>query len=137
MSKTLYEDFISSEDTLRIYEGDKLVFSSRKDRLLPLMEYIETRESVGFGLSVYDKVMGNGAALLAVMIHAAEVYSPLGSEIAVGTLGKYGVKYNIDVIVPRIKRPDGKGLCPMEELSLGKDPEEFYRALRERIEAGT
>ncbi len=137
MSNILYEDFISSEDTLRIYESGKLVFSSRKDRLLPLMEYIETRESVGFGLSVYDKVMGNSAALLAVKITADEVNSPLGSEIAVETLEKYGVKYHIDEIVPRIKRPDGKGLCPMEELSLGKDPEEFYRALKERIESGT
>ena len=135
MSNTLYEDFISGEDTLRIYDGGRLVFSSRKDRLLPLMDYISSGGSQRRDVTVYDKVMGNGAALLAVMIHAAEVCSPLGSEVAVETLEKYGIKYNIDHIVPRIKRPDGKGLCPMEELSLGRDPEEFYRALRERIDS--
>ncbi len=133
MSKDLYEDFISSEDTLRIYEGGKLAFSSRKDRLLPLMEYIAAGKSGGGGAAVYDKVMGNGAALLAVKINAAGVYSPLGSELAVKTLEKYGIRHRLDEIVPRIKRPDGRGLCPMEALSIGKEPEEFYLALRDRI----
>jgi len=133
MSKDLYEDFISSEDTLRIYEGGKLAFSSRKDRLLPLMEYIAAGKSGGGEAAVYDKVMGNGAALLAVKINAREVYSPLGSELAVKTLEKYGIRHRLDEIVPRIKRPDGRGLCPMEALSIGKEPEEFYLALRDRI----
>jgi len=136
MSKDLYEDFISSEDTLRIYEGGKLAFSSRKDRLLPLMEYIAAGKSGGGGAAVYDKVMGNGAALLAVKINAAGVYSPLGSELAVKTLEKYGIRHRLDEIVPRIKRPDGRGLCPMEALSIGKEPEEFYLALRDRIKGG-
>ncbi len=134
MSKDLYEDFISSEDTLRIYEGGKLAFSSRKARLLPLMEYIAAGKSGGGGATVYDKVMGNAAALLAVKINAREVYSPLGSELAVKTLEKHGIRYRLDEIVPRIKQPDGRGLCPMEELSIGKGPEEFYLALRDRLE---
>lgn len=135
MTADLYKDFISSDDSLRIYRDGNLVFSSQKDRLLPLMEYIESDKSGGGAAVLYDKVMGNGAALLAVKINAAEVYSPLGSQIAIGTLEKYCIKYHIDEIVPRIKRPDGVRLCPMEELSLGKDPEEFYRALKERMKA--
>ncbi len=135
MSEDLYKDFITSDDTLRIYDGETLIFSSRKDRLLPLMEYIAAGESGGRGVTVYDKVMGNGAALLAIKLHAREVYSPLGSELAVKTLKKNGIDYHLDKIVPHIKRPDGRGLCPMEELSIGKDPEEFYRALKDRIES--
>jgi hypothetical protein len=133
MPEDLYKDFISSDDTLRIYEGGRLTFSSRKDRLLPLMEYIDSAKSVGGGAAVYDKVMGNGAALLAVKINAAGVYSPLGSQPAVKTLENFRIRYRLDKVVPRIKRPDGRGLCPMEELSLGKDPEEFYLALKERL----
>ena len=133
MPEDLYKDFISSDDTLRIYEGGRLVFSSRKARLLPLMEYIDSGKSGGGGAAVYDKVMGNSAALLAVKINAAEVYSPLGSEPAVKTLDKHDIRYRLDKIVPRIKRPDGRGPCPMEELSLGKGPDEFYLALRERM----
>ncbi|MBA7712307.1 hypothetical protein ES703_121280 [subsurface metagenome] len=136
MSKDLYKAFISSGDTLRIYDGETPAFSSKKERLLPLMEYIAAQKSGGGALIIYDKVMGNGAALLAVKINAREVYSPLGSEIAVKTLQKYGIKYHLDKTVPRIKRPDGQGMCPMEELSIGKDPEEFYLALKARLEAG-
>ncbi len=137
MSKDLYQSFISSDDTLRIYDGETLAFSSKKERLLPLMEYISANKSGGGALVVYDKVMGNGAALLAVKINAGEVYSPLGSELAVKTLEKYGIKYHLDKTVPFIQRPDGQGMCPMEELSIGKDPGEFYLALKARIEAGT
>jgi hypothetical protein len=32
-------------------------------------------------------------------------------------------------------RDDGKGLCPMEQLSINKEPEEFYREMKARIEA--
>lgn len=136
MTEDLYNDFLTSDDTLRIYDDvEKLVFSSKKERLLPLMEYIAAPKPGGGAVAVYDKVMGNGAALLAVKINAREVYSPLGSEIAIKTLQKYGIGYHLDKIVPRIKRPDGQRMCPMEELSLGKDPEEFYIALKARIES--
>lgn len=135
MSKDLYKDFISSDDTLRIYDGETPVFSSKKERLLPLMEYIAAQKPGGGALVIYDKVMGNGAALLAVKINAREVYSPLGSELAIKTLQKYGITYHLDKAVPRIKRPDGQGMCPMEELSIGKNPEEFYLALKARLEA--
>jgi hypothetical protein len=134
MPKDLYKAFLSSDDTLRIYDGETLAFSSKKERLLPLMEYIAMPKSGGGKAVVYDKVMGNGAALLAVKIKARRVHSPLGSELAVKTLEKYGIGYHLDKTVPFIQRPDGQRMCPMEELSLGKDPEEFYLALKARIE---
>lgn len=136
MSKDLYKDFISSDDTLRIYEGETPVFNSKKERLLPLMEYIAAQKSGGGAVVIYDKVMGNGAALLAVKINTREVYSPLGSELAIKTLDRYGIRYHLDKTVPCIQGPDGRGLCPMEQLSTGKEPEEFYRELKARIEAG-
>ena len=58
-----------------------------------------------------------------------EVYSPLGSEIAVGTLEKYGIKYQINEIIPYIQQADSENMCPMEKLSLDKSPEEFYEAV--------
>jgi hypothetical protein len=131
----LYRDFLDSDDTLRIYRDETLVFSSKKDRLLPLMEYITDHGTDGQPATIFDKVMGNAAALLAVMVNCREAYSPLGSELAVETLEKHGITYHLDTIVPRIMRPDGKDLCPMEQLSIGKTPEEFYTELKARIEA--
>jgi hypothetical protein len=138
MSKALYNDFLASRDTLRIYDGDKLLFSSTKERLAPLMEYIASGAVGSRPVTIYDKVMGNAAALLSVRANAREVFSPLGSELAVKTLENYGIISNLDATVPYILRPDGVRMCPMEELSIGKNPEEFYETLKTRMEtAGT
>jgi hypothetical protein len=129
----LFKEFFSSQDTLRVYRDETLVFSSQQDRLLPLMEYSANHSLAEQPVVVFDKIMGNAAALLAARLNCREVYSPLGSELAVKTLEKYGIKYHLDEIVPFICRPDGKRMCPMEELSLGKSPDEFYREMESRI----
>jgi len=136
MPADLFNSFLASDDTLQIYQGETLVFSSKKDRLLPLMEYIAAHRAGGQPVIIYDKIMGNAAALLAVKVNCREVYSPLGSELAIKTLDRYSIKYHLTETVPCIQRPDGQGLCPMEQLSIDKEPEEFYRELKARIEAG-
>ena len=134
MTAERFRTFLDSDDTLRIYNGRKLIFSSKKDRLLPLMEYIGKNESGQRPVVIYDKIMGNAAALLAVKVNAGEVYSPLGSELAVKTLDRHFIKHHLTDTVPFILRDDGKGLCPMEQLSMGKEPEEFYRIMKSKIE---
>jgi len=129
----LFKEFLSSRDTLRIYRDETPVFSSQQDRLLPLMEYSANYGSSEKPVVIFDKIMGNAAALLASRLNCREVYSPLGSELAVKTLEKYHIQYHLDEVVPYICRPDGKRMCPMEELSLGKSPEEFYREMKTRI----
>lgn len=135
MYQELFIDFMSSEHTLHIYQGQRLVFSSERERLLPLVDYLDETASRYDEVTVFDKVMGNAAALLSVKAGCREVWSPLGSEIAVKTLDKYNIAYHLTDIVPFIKRADGIRMCPMEELSIGKEPEEFYRVLKARIEA--
>ena len=133
MHEQLFPEFVSSDDTLRVYEGDKLVFSSQKDRLLPLMEYLGRFAAAHNEVVIFDKIIGNAAALLAVKAQCREIFSPLGSELAVQTLGKYGITYHFTRTVPNIQRADGEGMCPMEKLSLGKGPDEFYQAMIEII----
>jgi hypothetical protein len=133
MPTDLFSAFLASDDTLRVYRDERLVFSSKKDRLLPLMEYLDNYVP-GQPVTIFDKIMGNAAALLAVKLNCREVYSPLGSELAVRTLGQYGITYHLSEIVPYIQRPDGKGMCPMEKLSINKDPEEFYREMKARYQ---
>jgi hypothetical protein len=128
-----FQAFLAGDDTLRIYRSKKMVFASKQDRLVPLMDYIATRETGRGPLHVYDKIMGNAAALLAVVAKADDVFSPLGSELAVKTLEKHSIKYHLKKLVPFIMRDDGKGMCPMEQLSIGKEPEEFYQIMKARI----
>jgi hypothetical protein len=135
MRTDLFSAFLASDDTLRIYQEETLIFSSEKDRLLPLMEYLADFGSGRQPVIIFDKIMGNAAALLAIKAKCREVYSPLGSELAIKTLEKYNIAYHLTETVPYIMRPDGKGMCPMEKLSIGKEPEEFYQEMKARIEA--
>ena len=135
MYTDLYKSFLSADDTLQVYDRNRLVFSSKKERLLPLMEYIAGAGSRPAPVVIFDKVMGNAAALLSVKANSREVFSPLGSEIAIGTLVKHGIDYHLDETVPFILRPDGVRMCPMEELSIGKEPGEFYLVMKARLEA--
>lgn len=126
MYARLFSEFSISGDTLRVYKGNKLLFASNKDRLLPLLEYIDRFVPYYQQVTIFDKVMGNAAALLCIKATCREVYSPLGSQLALKTLDKYGIKYHLTEIAPYIQRADAKGMCPMERLSLNKKPEEFY-----------
>jgi hypothetical protein len=129
-----FRAFLASDDTLRVYRGGKLVFTSQKDRLLPLMDYIAAREIGQNSVLLYDKVMGNAAALLAVVVGAAGVFSPLGSQLAIKTLEQHSIKYRLTKVVPFIMRDDGKALCPMEQLSIGKSPTEFYEVMKAKLD---
>ena len=125
----LFSKFRVNEDTLRVYDGDRLVFSSNKDRLLPLLEYLDRFASQYRQVVVFDKIIGNAAALLCVKAGCREVYSPMGSQLAIKTLEKHGIEYHFTEIVPRIQKPDGTDMCPMEKLSIGKESEEFYKVM--------
>ena len=133
MHQIIFHEFNASADTLRVYEDSSLVFSSQKDRLLPLMEYIDRFASEHKAVVIFDKIAGNAAALLAVKAGCREIYSPLGSELALQTLEKYDIKYHFSRTVPTIQKADGESMCPMEKLSIGKEPEQFYREMVEII----
>ena len=133
----MFSEFLGSNDTLRVYKSDRLIFASGKDRLLPLVEYIENCAPYEKDVTAFDRVVGNAAALLLEKVFCSEIYSTLGSELATMALNRFGISYHFTEMVPYIKNSSGEDMCPMEKLSLNKDPEEFYQALRELIRAGS
>ena len=127
MYQPLFNEFLAGSDTLRVYNKDnKLLFSSDKDRLLPLLEYIDRFATHHKQVVVFDKIMGNAAALLSIKAGCQEVYSPLGSQLAAKTFDKYVVKFYFSKLVPYIQQANGEDMCPMEKLSLDREPEEFH-----------
>jgi len=132
MRQHFFNEFLTSSDTLWVYEGDQLIFSSSKDRLLPLLEYIDWFTPYHQQVVIFDKITGNAAALLLIKAGCQEVYSPLGSRLAIKTLDKYGIKYYLTEIVPYIQKPGGEDMCLMEKLSIDKEPEEFYEVIRSK-----
>jgi hypothetical protein len=135
MYEDLYDDFLAGNDTLRIYEGSRLIFSSGKDRLLPLLEYLDSPVFHPGRVVVFDKILGNAATLLAVIAGCREAYSPLGSRYAIETLEKHDIEYHFTEVVPYIQQPGGE-ICPMEKLSLGKTPEEFHAVMKDLVRKG-
>jgi hypothetical protein len=130
MNRRVFDEFLASADTLRVYKGTALLFASRKGGLLALIEYIDGFAADHQGVVILDKVMGNAAALLSIKAGCQEVFSPLGSRFAIATLEKYAIVYHLDHIVSQIQQAHGEGMCPMERLSIGKGPEEFYTLMK-------
>ena len=128
MRKELFSEFLGSGDTLQVYRRGRLLFNSAEPRILPLLEYAARFAPHEKGVTVFDRVVGNAAALLLNRISCREVYSPLGSRSAGETLRSYGISYHFTETVPLIQNQRREDMCPMERLSLGKDPEEFYQA---------
>lgn len=126
-----FEEFLTGQDTLRIYKGERLVFASNKERLLPILEYMDRFAPYEESVVVFDRVVGNAAALLLNLIKCGEVFSELGSENAIRTLESSGIKYHFNETVPCIENDNRQDMCPMEKMSLGKNPEDFYRALKQ------
>lgn len=129
MSADIFREFVNGNDTLHVYREGTLIFKSQKDRLLPLLDYLE-KHGDSNRVVIMDKVMGNAAALLAIRAGCGEVYSPLGSDYGAETLKAHGIEYHITEMVPFITKADGTSICPMEKLSIGKSPEEFYQVMK-------
>ncbi len=125
----LFARFVNSRDTFRVYHRGKLIFKSEKERLSPLLDYIDTISPQVKDVVIFDRIVGNAAALLLKKAFCLEIYSPLGSEFAVQTLSEQGIEYHFSRTVPYILNEAGDDICPMEKLSLGKNPEEFFQRL--------
>jgi len=125
-----FAEFLKSKDTVCILKDDKVIFSSQKERLAPLMEYAANFATYEKDVTVFDRVVGNAAALLLKKILCCEVFSQLGSENAVRTLNSFGIKYHFNETVPCIEDDSRQNICPMEKMSLGKSPEEFYQTMK-------
>ena len=133
ITEDLFNEFKNSRDTLRIYKRDECIFKSERDVLTPLVEYISKFDTGGSQVIILDKIMGNAAALLSVKAGAKRIYSPLGSEPASRTLSEHNIEHYLEKVVPFILARNGKDMCPMEKLSLNKDPDGFYEAIRPRF----
>jgi len=126
----LFNYFLASEDSLRVYRGTELIFNSKDSGLAPLVDYV-TRFAAGTeGVLILDRVVGNAAALLLKLVHCTEVWSSLGSERAAETLNSFGIRYHFVTKVPYILNRQNSDICPFEKLSMGKTPDEFYEAIK-------
>ncbi len=72
MYARLFNRFLTGSDTLQVYKGSKLLFASNKDRLLPLLEYID-RFAHYHQVVIFDKII--------VTRHSVTRNSVIGSAV--------------------------------------------------------
>ena len=120
-----FESFLESTDSIWIIGPPGIIFQSQKRGIAPLISYI-ARTPLLERVVIFDKVIGNAAALLTHRACCYEVFSPIGSHLAAETLRGFGVITHFTQTVPYIINREGTGMCPFETMSLGKSPDEFY-----------
>ena len=130
---SLFSQFLLSRDNLYVYYQGKLIFNSEEDGIAPLVNYIIRFNSHVKEILVFDRVAGNAVALLLRMTSCVEVWSQVGSELAAQTLSNFGINYHFTVTTPYILNRQNNGICPLEQLSLGKTPEEFYGIISRQL----
>jgi hypothetical protein len=121
------EDFSRGPWSLIVENRQGLVYRSKQDRLLPLLECIEKHPDSMVAATVLDKMVGRAAALLCVYARAGMVLTPVMSDGAVQVLEEFGLPFMALDRVKEILNSQQTGPCPMEQEAIDKSPVQFYR----------
>ncbi len=120
--------------TCIIMNGDEVVFTSEYKGVRPMMEYMKAFGPSELPLTVIDRVMGRGAVMLAVLIGATSIKTPLISESALELAEHHKLEIEYDKRVPYIMNRTGDGQCPIEASVLGvTDIQEGYETIKATI----
>lgn len=116
-----------------VVHKDNQVYTSMERGVKPLLNWLDERTNF-CGFSAADKVIGNGAAMLYVLLGVKEIYTPVISETAKSTLEVHGIAVDFDVCVEGIMNRAGTGPCPMEDAVQGiENPKDALVAIRKRL----
>lgn len=121
-----------SDNTCVIIGGDETLVSQKRG-VAPLLEWLDEGRDLS-GYSAADKVVGNGAAFLYVLLGVNDVYAGVLSKSAFETLKRHRITVTYDVMTDAIRNRDNTGFCPIESAVAGiSSPEEALEAIRERL----
>lgn len=127
-----FEKFLNSSWELEIRQKDKIIFRSKKSGVRGLLDFVNKPGKRRYkDLVIFDKIVGRGAALLAIYLKAKIVYGALGSESAANVLKEYKIEFYFQENCANILNRDKSDLCPIEKLSLSKNSEEFLNCFKE------
>jgi hypothetical protein len=117
--------------SLALIQDDKIIFSSYRHGLRPLMDCLENYSQVKEKLTLHDKVIGLAAAKLIVYSEIiAEVHTPLCSKPAKKFLEENGIKLYAKEIVANILKKDRSSVCPGEIIALNTaEPDAFCKQI--------
>lgn len=126
------ETLLNTDSTCVICKGETLLKSDKRG-VAPLLGWLESGVDVS-GASAADKVVGNAAAYLYVLMNVKTVYAIVISEVALETLKKYQISVTYEKLVKAIKNRTNDGYCPMETaVKDASNPEEALALIKEKL----
>jgi hypothetical protein len=128
--KKYFSEFLKSSWQLEIWSDKKRVYWSKKSGVKGLLDFIKKHKRRFKKLIIFDKKIGNAAALLFVYLKTEEVFGAIGSRLAKKTLRKYKIRFYFKKTIPNILNKKRNSICLFEKKSLNKKPEEFYKSLK-------
>lgn len=132
-------DLINAEEILNkehctcvLCRGDDKHIATHRG-VKPLLDWLDSGADFN-GFSAADKVVGNAAAFLYVLLGVKAVYARVMSVAAARTLKDNAIEFKCDEIAEGIINRSGDGNCPMEESVKGiTDPAKALEAVRAKL----
>jgi len=126
--------FLDSDRSFVIYEGERELFYSRESDLEPLVQFLDSATPLGDALTVFDRYVGRAAALLISTLRPQKVYTGVISEGGVQVLAEAGIPFEAGEKAKYLMGVASEDMCRWEKLSIGKSPEELLDELRKITE---
>jgi hypothetical protein len=117
--------------SLALFHGGRMVYSSEKGGLRPLVECIRACRGRFSGCELHDRAIGLAAAKLVVSSGMfGRIVTRRASARAVAFLEGYSVPLTADEVVPLILNRERTAPCLMEQKAEAtEDPEAFFREI--------
>lgn len=119
-----------------LIKNDEIIYRTSGRGVRPFLDLLETEEGRQMleGAIVVDKLIGKGAAMLAVYGKASSVYGVTMSDSGKAFLEQHDKLNGFTRCVEVISQRDGKGLCPIERSVLDvEDPAQAYENIKATI----
>lgn len=127
-------DHLLQGNSCVIKSQDQVIYTSGAFGVKPLMLFYKDNGSTYRDLTVIDRIMGKGAVMLAVLVGAKELITPIMSQPAYDYAVSHNLKIQVGKIVPMIINRTKDGQCPIEAAVLDiNDLNEGYIAISETI----
>ena len=124
---------LSDMDYTCVICSDTDTRTSKQRGVAPLLSWLDHGENL-CNYSAADKVVGNGAAFLYVLMNIKEVHANVISRAAYKTLLNNNITVTYTTLTEAIRNRDNTGICPIETVvSEITDAQEALAAIRTKL----
>lgn len=124
---------LEAENATCVIFGEGVQLLSQERGVKPLLQWLDEGRLFD-RCTAADRVVGNGAAFLYVLLGVREIYANVLSRAALETLQRFRIRVACGEFTERIRNRTGDGCCPIEEAVAGEtDPNIALTKIRNRL----